>query len=410
MIRPIAISLSPNAQKDDIVLALKTLINPGSWNRESEVRLLEKEFAARFGDEYRAIAVNSGRSAEYLIIKSLGIGKGDYVAIQAFTCVVAANSIIWTGARPLYIDIDDSFNIKPADLIRKSTSRIKAIIVQHTFGIPADLASIKKIADKWQVPIIEDCAHSLGGSLNNKKLGTIGNISFFSFGRDKIISSIFGGMILCKNEAIYQRLKKEINALPKPSFFWIFQQLVHPILFFLILPFYNLQIGKAIIFILQKFQILSKAVYGIEKEGKRPKIFPMKMPGGLAILARKQMGKLEEFNDHRTKIANLYFSELNNTNLTLPSKRKSTWLRFPIRCKDALGLFNYAKTRGVLLGDWYKKVIFPVDHLSSVFYKEKTCPNAEKISKTVINLPTYPNLSIEDAKCVISLIKQWLNT
>src|SRR4030066_591128 len=109
--RPIAISLAPNMEKDDVWLALKMLFSPINWFNFRITEKLENKFAHYFGMEYKALAVNSGRSAEYLILKSLGIGKGNEVVIQAFTCVVVANPILWLGATPVYIDIDKTFNL-----------------------------------------------------------------------------------------------------------------------------------------------------------------------------------------------------------------------------------------------------------------------------------------------------------
>ena len=208
MFRPLAISLSPNTEKDDVLLSLKILLSPHRWIREGETKELDQEFAQKFGKNYRALAVNSGRSAQYLILKTLGIGKGDEVAIQAFTCVAVPNSILWLGAKPIYIDIDRSYNIDHKDLVKKISKKTRAIIVQHTFGTPAQLDLIKNITQERGITLIEDCSHGLGALYREKQLGTLGNVSFFSFGRDKVLSSVFGGMILCSNEALYQKMKK----------------------------------------------------------------------------------------------------------------------------------------------------------------------------------------------------------
>jgi len=195
MKRPIAISLSPNTEKDDVILAIKLFFSPIRWFNFRETEKLEIEFAARFGNKYQALAVNSGRSALYLILSALGIKDFDEVAIQALTCVAVPNSVLWLKAKPLYIDVDDTFNLSPKDLSEKIGEKTKAIIVQHTFGVAAEMHSILKIARKRKIPIIEDCALALGGKYDNKLLGTLGDISFFSFGRDKVISSVFGGEI-----------------------------------------------------------------------------------------------------------------------------------------------------------------------------------------------------------------------
>jgi len=409
--RPIAIGLSPNTEKDDILLALKILFSPWQWRRQEEVKKLEKKFAEQFGKEYQAFAVNSGRGAEYLILKALGVKKGDEVAIQAFTCTVVANAILKLKAKPIYIDIDSSYNMNPRDLAQKITPKTKAIIVQHTFGLPADLAAIKKIAQEKKIPLIEDCCHSLGATYRGQLIGSFGEAAFFSFGRDKVLSSVFGGIILCRQKALAQKIEKLRNQLPLPSFFWTAQQLLHPPLFALILPFYNHLIGKALLVFLQKLHLLSKAVSYQEKLGRQPKIFPQKMPGGLAILAQNQLKKLKRFNKHRKQMAQIYFQNLKNLNLNLPPQIPgASWLRFPIHHPQAQKLYQYAKKRGILLGNWYQDIVMPAKNLATVNYKLGSCPKAEKLSSNTINLPTYPCLTTKEALKVVQVIKQWLNT
>src|SRR3989344_8728759 len=119
MRKPIAISLSPNAQKDDVILSFKLLFRPITWFDFSQTEELENKFAAMFGRGYKALAVNSGRSAEYLILRTLGIGGGDEVILQALTCVAVPNSIRWAGAKPVYSDIGKDFNLEIKDVSEK---------------------------------------------------------------------------------------------------------------------------------------------------------------------------------------------------------------------------------------------------------------------------------------------------
>ena len=411
MVRPIAISLSPNTENDDLILAIKTFCSPWKWFDESEVEKLEIEFAEYFGKNYKALAVNSGRSAQYLILKALGIGKGDEVGIQAFTCVAVPNSILWLGARPIYIDIDESYNMDINDLKKKFSKKMKAIVVQHTFGIPAELDSIKKFTRKHKLLLIEDCSHSLGATFKGKLVGTLTDVSFFSFGRDKVLSSVFGGVVLTSNYDIYKKIKELREKLPYPPPFWVFQQLMHPLAFSIILPLYNLGLGKFILVLLQKTKLLSKAVYEDEKKGKKPKHFPTRMPGALATLARNQFTKLERYNKKRKDFVNFYLKALKNLSFDLTKESKGAiWLRYPIRHPNARNLFEFVKKRGVLLGDWYRGIITPATKLSQIGYTEGSCPIAEKYADTVINLPTYPLLTKGQAGKVVSLLKLWLHT
>ena len=182
------------------------------------------------------------------------------------------------------------------------------------------------------------------------------------------------------------------------------------------MPLYNfglgkLTIGKFLLFLLQKLGILSRAVYNEEKYGKRPKLFPTKMPGALAHLALNQLKKLESYNSHRKDIAKIYSKQLRKTSFKVPPiKQGSIWVRFPLLSDNALSIIECAKKKGVLLGDWYKDVVVPVADLSLVRYEKGSCPNAQKFAGRILNLPTYPTFSEDQAREVIRLIKACQST
>ena len=142
---PVIISLSPNVEGDDVRLALKTLLSPGKWFDRNEVEQLEQEFAELFGDGYQAIAINSGRSAQYLILRALGLSKTDQVLLQAFTCIAVPNAVLWVGAQPVFADIDESYNLDPQSVRKSITPETKALIAQHTFGISSPGAPVPSV-------------------------------------------------------------------------------------------------------------------------------------------------------------------------------------------------------------------------------------------------------------------------
>ena len=238
-IKPISISLSPNTEKDDICLAFKlAFFQYWKWRQGKAVNKLEERFKKYLGVKY-AFAFNSGRSCLMAILKSLDLNSGDEVLAQAFTCNAAINPIIWSGLKPVYIDCnEDTFNMDLDDLRKKITPKSRVVMVQHTFGIPAE------IVKKNNLILIEDCAHALGAEINRQKVGTFGKAAFFSFSRDKIISSVYGGIVVTDDDNLAQKIKEFQKELKLPSRFWVFQQLIHPILMnALILPTYRI-LGK----------------------------------------------------------------------------------------------------------------------------------------------------------------------
>lgn len=377
----ISASLSPNTEPDDVLLALKTLFNPWKWQRGEALAGVRQWFGGEI------TLFSSGRVALYAILKSFGIGEGDEVIIQAFTCVALPNSILWVGAKPVYVDIDDTYNIDPQDLEKKITKKTKAVIVQHTFGIPANFTAISRVAKKYNILIVEDFAHSIG-------LPLIGDAAFFSFGRDKVISSVWGGGAIIRSKIKDQRskLKTFEEELPDASKFWIFQQLLHPIAFSIILPLYDVTVGKILLIILQKLHLLSLPVFSVEKRAGRPKEIIVKFPNALAILALNQLQKLDRFSKQRREVSRYY-------------GREGNYLRFPMLVDNPNETIQKAKRNGVLLGNWYHNIIDPsgVD-LKAVGYKMGSCPRAEKAAAHIINLPT--RITMSQAKYVIEQIKR----
>ena len=404
MFKPISISLSPNTEKDDVWLAFKLLFQPWRWNlTENTSRWLEEEFREYLGAKY-AFAFNSGRSALMAILNSLGLEQGSEVLLQAFTCNAVPNPVIWAGLKPVFVDVnEETFNIDIEDLKRKVSPKSRAVIVQHTFGLPADMDKIVKICQENSLILIEDCAHALGAKYKGRLVGTFGKAAFFSFSRDKVISSIYGGMVTTNDDELAQKLEKYVRDIGYPSNCWIFQQLLHPVLMnWLILPTYKI-FGKYLLILFQWLQILSKAVHWKEKRGKKPGYFPKRMPNALAILALNQFKKLEKFNVHRKEIADFY-----SKNLGGQLNEGSIYLRFPVKHPKAHDIIKKAWQNNLLIGDWYTSPIAPADtQLDKIDYNIGSCPKAEKLSKETFNLPTHINVSKEDAQKVIDFLKQW---
>ncbi len=389
--RPISISLSPNVQKDDVVLALKLLFQPWKWKRGSAIKHFEQDFAKYLGVKY-AISFNSGRSAMYAILKALDLPQGSDLTMQAFTCNAVANPILWAGLNPVYVDCANDFNAEG-----------QVDIVQHTFGLPNEKA--------LNANVIEDCAHALGAQINGKKVGTFGKAGFFSFSRDKVISCVYGGMAVTNDDELGKKLQQLQKEFGMPGLIWIKQQMLHPILLhFIVLPLYNVvNLGKLVLIASQWLHILSKAVSWQEKRGLRPDYFPKALPNAMAMMAHNQFKKLETFNAHRKKIAEFYYRELQGTQFVLPRKENNIFLRFAVQHKQAVEiLWDAWHKENILLGDWYRTPIDPFDtKLEEMKYTPGQCPNAEYLAKRTLNLPTHINISIDDAKRIVVFLKQW---
>lgn len=405
MKRPISIGLSPNLEGKDVLLALALFFSPKKWFSGNGQQKLEEWFN-NFFPSFFTVSFVSGRGALFAVLKALVITDGDEVLLQAFTCSVVPNAVIASGATPVFVDIIDSLTIDSQSIEKNITKKTKAIIVQHTFGIPSDMDAICALAKKHNIVVIEDCAHTIGGMYKDKKLGTFGDAAIFSFGRDKAFSSVFGGIAIVKDSEVVSHLRAIQKEQTYPSVFWLLQQLFHPITFCFILPMYDFfGIGKMLLVLLQKLKLLSFPVISEEKKGKMPTFFVKRMPNALAELALFQLSRLSEFNKKREEITSMYVSAFGGEN----NQQQAPLLRFPLFVNNRDELLQRAKKQHLYLGTWYSEVIDPkgVD-FEKMHYVKGSCPNAEKIAKKIINLPTYPTMSKDDQNRVINFIKTYV--
>jgi 8-amino-3,8-dideoxy-alpha-D-manno-octulosonate transaminase len=166
------------------------------------------EFESRFSrkfDGLKSLAVTSGTAALRVALAALNVGKGDEVITQCFTFVATVEAIIESGATPVCTEIDNSLNMDFNDLLKKITVKTKVIIVVHMLGIPCDLRKIVELCKERSIFLIEDTAWGCGGSLGGKLLGTWGDIGTFSFDFAKTITTGEGGMLIFKDERIFQK-------------------------------------------------------------------------------------------------------------------------------------------------------------------------------------------------------------
>ncbi len=392
----ISIGLSPNVRYLDVRLAVFTLLQPWIWFKNDSIMNLRKKLANILDTSVQNIFLTiSGRSAIYQTLKVIGVRNEDEVIVQAFTCVAVVNPILWLNAKPVYVDIkSETLNIDVNDLQNKITKKTKAIIIQHTFGLPfSEIGKVKLMIGERDISIIEDCAHSLGAQINNHYVGTLGDFGVLSFGRDKMISSVFGGALIVNNQKYLKSLESSLSELPKASKRWIIKQLFHPVLTSLITAIYHLGVGKIVQKLLSNFGILSKATSPQEKRcGLKPDWICSQYPNALARLALQQLNTFKEDCERRNIIAKHYESKgIMSTQSKFSSR---VWLRYPVLVNDPDQYFMEFKKLNIYLGDWYNQVVAPKEvSLLKTGYQMGMTPNAEKIAMHIINLPVHPKLT-----------------
>lgn len=400
---------SPNMTLQDVKTSCSYLFLPWNWFKLRSDKFsnkVEKWFRDFFSIKH-AYTFDSGRSSLYFALKALNIGIGDEVLAPGYTCVVVPNAIKYTGAKPVYVDIKNDLNINTELIEEKISDKTKAIILQHTFGLPANIKKLREIADKHDLSIVEDCAHSLGAKYNNKKVGTFGDISIFSFGSNKVVSSVRGGIAITNNKKYGDKLKQYQKDLNKMKLSQVIKHLLYYPFFAIGKKLYS-SVGKIILAMGRKLKMLANIMELKEKRGQKASYFPAKFPNSLANIALNQLEKLSKFQDHRTKLANIYKDKLPNKLLINNDSEnvERAYLNFPILINNPEKIFNLAKKEGFIPGlDWTGSNIVPKDaKREEVYYNNKDCKVAENLSKKVLLLPNNINTSEEDVKRLCNLI------
>lgn len=189
--------------------ALKDPVFSGWLTQGPKVAQFENEFAEKYGSDY-ALATTSCTTAMHLILVALGVGPGDEVIVPAFTWVATANVVRYCGAKPVFVDVEPhTYNLDPSKLQAKLTENTRAIFAVHLFGLCADMAAIKEIADS--IPVIEDAACAVGSQYHGQYAGSLGAAAAFSFHPRKTLTTGEGGMITTDDEALAERCNKLRN-------------------------------------------------------------------------------------------------------------------------------------------------------------------------------------------------------
>ncbi|MGM7719611.1 DegT/DnrJ/EryC1/StrS family aminotransferase [Metabacillus sp. Hm71] len=349
--------------KEPIYKAVKEVLDSGSYILGSKGKELENCIAKYIKTSY-AIGVANGSDALLLALKALKIGEGDEVITTPFTFFATAESIALSGAKPVFVDIDqNTYNIDPKKIEEAVTSKTKAVIIVHLFGYPAEMDSIMDIAKKHNLKVIEDACQAIGTEYKGKRVGSIGHVGCFSFFPSKNLGA-FGdaGMIVTNERDLYEKIIELRNH------------------------------GSS------KHKYIHKVI------GHNSRLDDIQA----AILIEK-LKYLDEFLKRRREIAKRYTEKLNRIVKT-PSifqAREHTFHQYCIETnkRDELSLFLNNKNIATA-------IYYPIPlHLQEAFkylkYKEGDFPITENISKRILALPIYPVLTLSEQKRIISSIKEF---
>lgn len=214
----------------DVAGLHKVLLNYEGRNHEELVTDFEKLASLRLLNN-PAVALSSGTAALHLALAALGIGPGDQVIVPTFSYVASVNPVLYAGATPIWVDAEEmTWNLCPellAEALKKSNARlkrIKAIIVVHNYGVPADMEKIMRLAKKYGVPVIEDAAEAWGASIQGKPCGTLGDIGVFSFNNNKTVTAFGGGLLTTSNSKVEKKVRRLAAQARLPKAYYLFDE------------------------------------------------------------------------------------------------------------------------------------------------------------------------------------------
>lgn len=358
------------------------------------------------GSDQQVFLFWKGRVALYAILKSLGIGKGDEVIIPGFTCVVVPNAVIYTGAKPVYVDIDElTYTTKAEGIEKLITPKTKAIISQNTFGLSADLDPIIALAETHGIEVIDDCTHGFGGTYKGIPNGTKTKAAFFSTQWNKPYSTGIGGFAITKDSDLASQLTALEAQASKPSskevfmlklMSWVRSNLLNGGTYWSIVHLYRWLSSK---------NLVVGSSQGEELESpEMPDVF---LKSHSATQAKFGCDQLTGFNAalaHRKSVAAQYdklLKKLGKPTPVRPEYADHIFLKYPIRVKDREDFMAKAEAEKVRLGDWFNSPLHPIQgDLSAWKYEVGSCPVAEKVASEMVNLPTDPDLSKDEVERV----------
>lgn len=328
--------------------AVTSVLKSGQISQGPVVSEFESKLASTIGKKH-AVATSSGTAALHLALLALEVKEGDEVILPSFVCTAVLNAVNYTGAAPRIVDIDPlTFNISVPSVEKAITGNTKAVIVPHMFGFPAKIDKLLELG----IPVIEDCAQSVGTEFVGRPTGSFGLLSVFSFYGTKVLTSGEGGMVLGDSDVLISRVKD-----------------------------------------LRDYD--NKKNYVLR--------FNYKMTDLQAALGLSQLSRLNVFVQQRQKIASFYFEKFKECPFSLPyrgDKGEHIYYRFVVKTTENISLY-IEKLHA-------KKIMCqrPVFSPLHVYLNLSGFPHTNEAWKKTISIPLYPSLTEREVDRIVAALQE----
>ena len=360
----------------DIAAVTKVIKRGSYWTMGPEIQQLE-DHIARFIGKKHAVTYNSGTSALHATLLAYDIKQGDEVIVPSFTFIATANVVVLTGATPVFADIEEnSYALDPEDVVKKITSKTKAIIpIHYGGGSCKHIKALRDIAEEHNLIFIEDAAESLGAKINNKLVGTFSDAVMFSFCQNKVITAGEGGIIVTDSKDISQKLKliRSHGRLEnKEEYFSTTKELDY------------IQAG-----------------------------YNYRMSSLSAALALSQFKKINKIIKLRREIANNFNKKLSKINkIKIPMDSKDmyhVYQMYTIQLEEKKSrekLRQHLTKAGIMTKVYFEPIHLKTFYKKEFNYKQGDLPKTERIAEKVLTLPLYPSLTNKEIDYMINNIKK----
>ena len=357
---------SPEIDESDVEAVVEVL-RSGRLSLGPKAEEFEKALCQYLG-VHHAVAVSSGTAALHLIVKALGFGLGDEVLVPSFTFAASVNALLYEGVTPVFCDIEPAtYNLDPADMEKRITSRTRAVMAVDVFGHPADWEAIREIAARYNLKVIDDSCEALGAEYNGRKLGQFGSAAAFAFYPNKQITTGEGGVLVTNNSEIAASARSMRNQGRGEMGSWLEHE----------------RLG-----------------------------FNYRMDEMSAALGLSQLRRIESFLEKRRKVAELYSQLLRDvrgvrTPVVSPGVRMS-WFVYVITLDEPIDrqvVLKALRERQIPVRCYFSPI-----HLQSYIQQRVGCraerlPVTESIANRTLALPFHNRLSIEQEEEVVAAVR-----
>jgi dTDP-4-amino-4,6-dideoxygalactose transaminase len=342
--------------KDEVDSGWHSVCSRSAFIQGKEVADFENAFASYCGARF-GVGVNSGTDALYLALSALNIGPGDEVILPTHTFIATALCVSYTGARPVFVDIEtETYNMDPSLLKRAITPRTKVIMPVHLYGQTAEMDDINAIAGEAGITVVEDAAQAHGATYNGRKAGSLGDVACFSFYPTKSLGGFGdGGMILTDNHDVYEKVR-----------------------------------------MLRDYGRTDRYAHKIKGHNSRLDTLQ-------AVVLNAKLKYLDEWNQMRAAVADQYRQRLTGTPVTLPAVKKGrghVYQTFCVAVDHRDEVIEELKARGVSALIHYPIPVHLQEAYSDLGYQKGDFSNSEHCADRILSLPMFPHMTAEQIEYV----------